>query len=399
MAILSFNVNFPGQSGVFPSEIIIETNDTLATVTTAGYLNHMVADNVPLVTGMMALVSTKTTPNSSSPTSSWFNVVHANGDWSLTSIGVAPGSIITPTIANHLAVFNDTVGTLTEDPSTAISGGNIQAGLSGTAGHFASFPSAATSGQLDFTAVANSGNFTVTLSNASHGQASTYSIPDVGNATGRVLAAATATPFTANHILTASGTGGVVGEDPGTAISAGNIQAGLSGTAGTLASFPSAATTGSLVVAAVANSGNTNVTLSNVAHGQASVYSIPDAGNAVGRILNAATATPFTSGHLLSASGTGGVVADSGITASAVQLNTNIKAQTTANIGGAGAGPLTVTQAACTSSSVILCSVKSSSNPCYVITIVPGTGSFTVTTNTDPGASLILDYVLFVAAQ
>ena len=53
MAVLSFNVNFPGQSGVYPSEIIIETNDTLATVTTAGYLNGMVADNVPLVAGMM----------------------------------------------------------------------------------------------------------------------------------------------------------------------------------------------------------------------------------------------------------------------------------------------------------------------------------------------------------
>lgn len=301
MAVLSFNVNFPGQSGVYPSEIIIETNDTLATVTTAGYLNGMVADNVPLVAGMMALVSTKTSPSAHTSTSSWFNVVFANGDWSLTSIGVAPGSIITPTIANHIATYNDTLGTLTEDPATAISGGNIQAGLSGTAGHFASFPSAATTGQFDFTGVANSGNFTVTLSNASHGQATTYSIPDVGNAAGRVLAGA--------------------------------------------------------------------------------------------------TATPFTSGHLLSASGTGGVVADSGVAASAVQLSANIKAQTTGNIGGAGAGPLTVSQAACTSSSVILCSVKSSSNPCYVITIVPGTGSFTITTNTDPGASLILDYVLFVAAQ
>lgn len=301
MAILSFNVNILGQAGNFPSEIIIETNDTLATVTTAGYLNGLHSEMVPLVTGMMALVSTKTTPNATSSSSSWLNVIYSNGDWSLTSIGVAPGSIITPTIANHIATYNDTVGTLTEDPATAISGGNIQAGLSGAAGHFASFPSAATTGQFDFTAVANSGNFTVTLSNASHGQATTYSIPDVGNAAGRVLAGA--------------------------------------------------------------------------------------------------TATPFTSGHLLSASGTGGVVADSGIASSAVQLNTNIKAQTTGNIGGAGAGPLTISQAACTSSSVILCSVKSSSNPCYIITIVPGTGSFTVTTNTDPGASLILDYVLFVAAQ
>ena len=182
-----------------------------------------------------------------------------------------PGSVVLPTIANHIATYTNTVGTLSEDPGTAISGGNIQAGLSGTAGHFASFPSAATSGQLDLTAVANSGDFTVTLSNASHGQATTYSIPDVGNATGRVLAAASATPFTANHIVTASGTGGVVSQNANPAINGGSIQAGLSGTAGTLVSFPSTAARGSLIVAAVANTGNTNVTLSNDAHGQASV--------------------------------------------------------------------------------------------------------------------------------
>jgi len=301
MTILSFNINEPGQGGVFPSMIRIQTNDTLATVMTAGYLNDLHEENVPIASGMMALVSTKTTPNSPYSSSSWLDIQFSNGNWSLVSIGVAPGSITLPTIANHFAIFTDTAGSLGEDVSTAINGGNIQAGLSGTAGALISFPSSATTGSLKLAAVANSGNFVVDISNASHGQATTYSIADVGNA--------------------------------------------------------------------------------------------------AGRLLNAATNTPFTSGHLLEASGTGGIVSDAGIAASAVQLNTNIKAVTTSNLGGSGAGPLTVSQAACTSSSVILCSVKSSSNPCYVITIVPGSGSFTVTTNTDPGASLILDYVLFVAAQ
>ncbi len=399
MAVLSFNINEPGQAGVFPSMIRIQTNDTLAEVMVAGYLNDMHAENVPIVDGMMALVSTKTSPSSPYSSSSWLDIQYSNGDWSLVSIGVAPGTIDTPTIANHIAVFYDTAGSLKDDVSTAINGGNIQAGLSGTAGYLASFPSAATSGSLRVAAVANAGDYVVDISNASHGQATTYVIPDVGNANGRLLAGATATPFVANHILTASGTGGVVSDNAATAINGGNLQAGLSGTAGYLASFPSAATSGSLRVAAVANSGDYVVDISNDSHGQATTYSIPDVGNAAGQILVGATATPFTSGHLLSASGTVGVVADSGVAASAVQLSANIKAVTTGNIGGAGAGPLTVTQAACTSSSVILCSVKSSSNPCYVITIVPGSGSFTVTMNADPGASLILDYVLFVAAQ
>ncbi|CAB4128413.1 hypothetical protein UFOVP270_20 [uncultured Caudovirales phage] len=399
MPILSFNINQAGQGGVFPSIIYIQTNDTVAQVTAVGYLDHLVAEGVPLQDGMMAEISTKPSHNSAEVDTYWLQVEFASGHWTLIFPSDGPGSVVLPTIANHIATYTNTLGQLSEDPATAISGGNIQAGLSGTAGHFASFPATATTGQLDFTAVSNSGNFTVTLSNASHGQATTYSIPDVGNAAGRVLAAATATPFTANHILTASGTGGVVAEDANPAINGGSIQAGLSGTAGTLVSFPATAATGSLIVAAASNSGNTNVTISNSSHGQATAYHIADVANASGALLNAAGATPFISGHLLQASGTAGVVSDSGVATSALQLNTSIKAQTTGNIGGAGAGPLTISQAACTSSSVILCSVKSSSNPCYVITIVPGSGSFTVTMSADPGASLIMDYVLFVAAQ
>src|SRR5579872_1657135 len=212
MAVLSFNVNVPGQSGNFPSEIIIQTNDTIATVTTAGYLDHMVAENVPLENGMMVLVSTKTSPGSPNSTSSWFNVIFSGGHWSLTTIAVAPGSIATPTIANHIAVFSDTLGSLKDDATTAINGGNIQAGLSGTSGYVASFPSAATSGSLRITAVANSADYLVTISNVAYGQATTLSIPDVGNALGRVLVGATATPFTASHILASSGTGGLVAD-------------------------------------------------------------------------------------------------------------------------------------------------------------------------------------------
>lgn len=301
MAILSFNVNLPGQSGTFPSEIIIETNDTLATVTTAGYLNGMVAENVPISNGTMALVSTKTTPNSPYAQSSWLNVHFANGDWSLTSIGVAPGSITLPTIANHMAVFTDTVGTLADNTSVAINGGNIQAGLSGTAGY--------------------------------------------------------------------------------------------------LASFPSAALKGSLRLTAVANTGDTLVTVSNVAHGQATVYSIPDAGNALGRILVGASATPFTTAHLLSSSGTGGLVVDSGIATSAVQLSANIKAATTANIGGAGAGPIAVSVTGMTAASVVVASVETSSNPCSVIAANAGSGSFNLTVSADPGATLTVNYVAFIVAQ
>lgn len=406
MPILSFNINQAGQAGVFPSIIYMQTNDTLAQVTAVGYLNHLVAESIPLQDGMMVEISTKPSHNSPEVDTYWLEVDFESGNWNLTFPANGPGSVVLPTIANHIATYTNTLGQLSEDPSTAISGGNIQAGLSGTAGHFASFPATAATGQLDLTAVSNAANYTVTISNASHGQASVYSIPDSGQATANFITSDSATTQTINtgNLSVALGnitaTAGNITATAGTvSATAGNVIAGSSGHSGFLASFPATSARGSFEIQAVANTGNTNVTLSNDAHGQASVYNIPDCGNAIGQVLVGASATPFTTGHILASSGTVGLVADSNIPTTAVQLNTNIKAVTTGNIGGSGAGPLTISQAACTSSSVIVCSVKSSSNPCYVITIVPGAGSFTVTTNTDPGASLILDYILFVAAQ
>jgi hypothetical protein len=301
MTIQGFNINYAGQSGVFPNMMSIDTNNTLAEVLVPGFLDHIFADNIPLQNGMMALVSTRPTPSSSTVNTSWLSVVFSSGRWSLTPTAVAPSSITLPTIANHMAVFSDTVGTLADDAATAINGGNIQAGLSGTAGY--------------------------------------------------------------------------------------------------LASFPAAASTGSFRIAAVANTGDTLVTLSNVAHGQATVYSIPDAGNALGRVLVGASATPFTSGNLLEASGTGGLVADSGVAASDLQLSANIVAATTADIGGAGAGPLNVVVAGLTAASVVVASVEASSNPCSVIACTAGAGSFDVTVSADPGASLTINYVAFIAAQ
>lgn len=67
----------------------------------------------------------------------------------------------------------------------------------------------------------------------------------------------------------------------------GNIQAGKSGTAGTLISYPATATEGHLIVAAVNNgSGDFNTTISNAsAVGQSQVVSIPDSGAATANFL------------------------------------------------------------------------------------------------------------------
>ena len=74
-----------------------------------------------------------------------------------------------------------------------------------------------------------------------------------------------------------------VGQSAGFAtqkLSADGFTAGASGTAGTFISYPTTASKGTLILAAVDNDGATNVTISNAAMGQASVVSIPDPGAA-----------------------------------------------------------------------------------------------------------------------
>jgi hypothetical protein len=111
-------------------------------------------------------------------------------------------------IVSHIATYIDTTGTIAEDAATAINGGNLQAGLSGTAGTVASFPSAATSGALVVAAVTNtSGNFNTTISNAAAvAQSQVVSVPDGGTSASNFLlsnSAAGQTIATGNLTLTA----------------------------------------------------------------------------------------------------------------------------------------------------------------------------------------------------
>ncbi len=241
-----------------------------------------------------------------------------------------------------------------------------------------------------------------------------------------------ALPTVTNQITYATNTLGALAASGATRIfNAGGIDAGLSGVAGSLRSYPATALNGYLEIFGTANGAARNVTVTNVAHGQTSAYSIPDCGNAVGRLLVGATATPFATGRVLSSSGTGGLVADSGVTVAslatytgstvggniadfnnttgqlidsgvaltAVQLKANIKAATTANIGGAGAGPLSVVVAGLTTASVVVATIESSSNPASVIACTATGTGFDVTLSADPGANCLLNYVACIAAQ
>jgi len=427
MPILNIQTSQVGQVGVMPNIAYIATNDTLAQVTATGYLNQAVQNGASFYDSTMCLVTTKASPSATSVEVAWLEISHVGTNWSLVPSG-APGSVDLPTIANHIATYTNTTGNLSEDAPTAINNGNIQAGISGSAGYFASFPSAASKGSLRLAAVANTNDTVTTLSNAAMGQASVVSIPDPANAVGRLLIGASATPFVSGNFPMNSGTGGLM-VDSGVAvsslattanvvlltpvgsqtitvgnliISAGSLQSGVStgGFVGNIVAYPTTATSGNIqLLAAVNGSGNFGTAISNATtQAQAQVITVPSAGAATGQFLIGAGATPFVSGNFPVASGTGGLMIDSGMAATAIQNKNNILAVRSADVGGAGA-TVVVTQVGVVATSVVVVNIVSSTNPVEVQTVSPGTGDFTVVFTGDPGASCILNYVAFPNQQ
>jgi hypothetical protein len=185
MAILNIDTNVVGAVGVNPRIIHINTSDALATIIATGYLNKAVQNGLSVSNQDMALVYGTDLVDGLAG-SHWFQVDVTGANTSLIA-SVEPGSVVLPVTANHIAAFTDTDGTIGDDPATAINGGNLQAGLSGTAGYLASFPGAASKGSLRVTGVANTGDTVTTISNASMGQASVVSIPDPSAATANFL--------------------------------------------------------------------------------------------------------------------------------------------------------------------------------------------------------------------
>jgi len=67
------------------------------------------------------------------------------------------------------------------------------------------------------------------------------------------------------------------------------------------------------------------------------------------------------------------------------------------DVGGGGAGPLTVTVAGLTPSGFVSVGLQSSTNPVTIVSVVPGTNSFSITFSADPGASAIIVYQAYTA--
>lgn len=283
MSIVSFNTQTPGLVGVAPRIVQLVTTDNLATITTAGYLNKQgqVLEGISLIpTDEVHTIYNYVASTNSGTFEVFIPSISATGVITLTA-DVSGGNVLLPVVSGDFATFNGTSGQIKD------------------AGYLPS----------------NAAKTVVVMANAA---------------------------TVADHIMVSTDTTGTVGNKTGTAINDGSLQAGRDTVAGSLISFPATTTAGSLAVTAVANSGAFNGVISNVALGQSSTWSLPDPGNAAARILVAATATPFVSGNLVQASGTGGLTIDSGIAGSGLQILSASVTLNQADVQGAYGTPIQI---------------------------------------------------------
>lgn len=281
MSIVSITTDVAGQINVNPRRVKIITTDNNTTIVAAGYLNaaNLMGYNIVPTDVFDIIYSYSKSTNSGTydvytctianngiitliPDVTAGNVVLpvVNGDFAIfsgttgliadlgylpsdaskTKVVMANGAVI----LNHIGTFKDTAGTLGNDAATAINGGSIQAGLSGTAGQFTSFPATAANGSFVFKAINNSNNFASTLSNSAVAQASVYTLPDPATATANVLVAPSS--LVNGNLVKASGTAGLI-VDQGVAMKS-VAQAAVAGGAAAQSVTDSFCTSASCVV-------------------------------------------------------------------------------------------------------------------------------------------------------
>lgn len=100
MGIKNIQISQVGLVGVVPQWLYLETDNTLAEVTTAGYLNTVVeVGGYSLAENMLAVVSTIEVAGGAVSVGT-YNVTFSAGNWSLQASTVPDGSITTAKIAD-----------------------------------------------------------------------------------------------------------------------------------------------------------------------------------------------------------------------------------------------------------------------------------------------------------
>jgi len=102
MPILNVQTVQSGLVGVLPSLAYILTDDTIAEITTAGYLNKEVANGVSFQMPCLAIVATKASPSAAYVVNT-YQVTHSGANWSLVSTSVTD---VIPLTSAHILVGN-----------------------------------------------------------------------------------------------------------------------------------------------------------------------------------------------------------------------------------------------------------------------------------------------------
>jgi hypothetical protein len=422
MPILSSQVSFPGLAGIRPNLAFLKTNDTIATVTTTGYLTNPIHEGLlpGLSNGdLVAVITQNSMAANATIATAWYQV----------AVTGLPGdlaySLITPTEENSIFIGHITIDA-TANPAD---------------------------GSLTIQAIPSTGGFDTLLANANMGQDTTIVIPDPGNANAQLLIAPGTHPFVSGDFPVASGTQGVMIDSGITAASVAALIAGGGGgssvhSATIAGSFPtastvitdSAITTSSVVIARFVSSANV-VTIQTVLPAAGSFTVTTDTAPSTG-VLEYISFTP--SAALLTAGVVVGkvsfssgpatfVIADPNITAGMV-VTANFASQGTPSeiyTATAGAGTITfvvtsgpgvavmqyaamlpgnisalglhaanysyaggfasivISDASITASSIVTADFKSQAGAHLIQKVTPSAGTLTILASADPGVSVI----------
>ena len=402
MSIKNIQIGVTGLAAVDPSFIYISTTDTFSTVTTTGYLNGPKREGYVFSNEQAALVYT---------TDLGAIVLQVSidnlGNVSLVST-TSTGDVQLPTTEYHIASYLNSTGGLGQDAGVAINAGSIQAGINGTAGGFFSYPAVANKGSLNIYASANTGNSQTVITNAAQGQSTNFVIPDPHVSSTTFLLADSASTQTINTGNVTIAAGDLTLNSGDVDVVSGNvfIDSGriLINDSPSIAVSITTSSTANAFLGLELNTAGGSAVITNSAQEGSNVYyvvSYPSGATVSnqGYFLTCSAANALVTGHIPVTIGPDmGGMGDSGIAASNVQLKSNIKAATTANIGGSGA-TVSIAVSGLTSSSVVTASVVNSSNAVSVQKVTPGSGAFTLVLSADPGATLVVNYIAFITAQ
>ncbi len=244
--------------------------------------------------------------------------------------------ILTEAIATQ--TINSPIGLSGSNSLTV--GGNVTSGHPGFGGTFIADAPTPGGGLLQLSAQDNAGNFVVNLTNEAFGQSTNVFFPDPGVSFVRVIMSSATINQEINSPLS---------------VISGLLQVGSQfGVGGTINVFSPTSSMGRIEIIASDNAGPFVATVTNASLGQSTIYTLPDpAVSNVNFMLNDASANVMRS------------------VASA------------ATVGGSAAE--VITDAFCTTGSVVIGNWVTQANPAQVVTIVPGAGSFTVNSTVDAG--------------